>query len=226
MVMSPSAVLTLAEEVLIPGWQMERQRLDMIDKWYRWDPDKVRVPQHADQEEKYLQELAETPWLGLVVTTVAQQLVGELIRSGDGRDIKATWKAWQRNRMHSRQRAIHRAALAYGYAYTTVMPGDTGAVIRGYSPRDMYAVYQDPVEDEYPMYYLRVRGSHYIVVDEEAVHTLGMENGKLTYIQYELHGAGRGGAVHSAGEANKKNDFRPSAGAAPQLVEGSHRDRA
>jgi hypothetical protein len=190
MVMSPSAVLTLAEEVLIPGWQMERQRLDMIDKWYRWDPDKVRVPQHADQEEKYLQELAETPWLGLVVTTVAQQLVGELIRSGDGRDIKATWKAWQRNRMHSRQRAIHRAALAYGYAYTTVMPGDTGAVIRGYSPRDMYAVYQDPVEDEYPMYYLRVRGSHYIVVDEEAVHTLGMENGKLTYIQYELHGAG------------------------------------
>jgi hypothetical protein len=190
MVMNPADVLMLANNVLIPGWQLERQRLDLIDNWYRWDPDKVRVPAHADQEEKYLRDLAETPWLGLVVTTVAQQLVGELIRSGDGRDVDPIWKPWQRNRMPSRQRAIHRAALAYGYAYTTVMPGDTGAVIRGYSPRDMYAVYQDPVEDEYPMYYLRVRGSHYIVVDEEAVYTLGMENAGLTFIEYKLHNAG------------------------------------
>ncbi len=51
---------------------------------------------------------------------------------------------------------------AYGYSYTTVMPGvldaDAGtqgaAVIRGRSPRDMYAVFADPVEDEYPLYYL------------------------------------------------------------------------
>jgi hypothetical protein len=190
MVMSHSAVLALAKDVLIPGWQAERQKLDEIDAWYRWNPEKIRVPNHADQEEKYLADLAETPWLSLVVTTVAQQLVGELVRSTGGSDVKAVWQPWLRNRMPSRQRAIHRAALAYGYAYTTVMPGDTGAVIRGYSPRDMYAVYADPVEDEYPMYYLRVRGSHYVVVDEEAVYTLGMERGELTFIDYSLHNAG------------------------------------
>jgi len=188
--MNQSAVLALANDILIPGWQAERQKLDEIDQWYRWSPEKVRVPDHASKEEKYLRDLAETPWLNLVVTTVAQQLVGELVRSSQSANVDAVWLPWLRNRMPSRQRAIHRSALAYGYAYTTVMPGDSGAVIRGYSPRDMYAVYADPVEDEYPMYYLRVRGSHRIVVDEEAVYTLGLEDGKLKFIDYKLHNAG------------------------------------
>lgn len=190
MVMSRSAVVELARDSLIPAWQSERQRLDSIDAWYRWDPEKVRVPNHADQEEKYLRDLAETPWLGLVVTTVAQQLVAELLRSAE-RDTKALWLPWQRNRMQSRQRAIHRAALAYGYAYTTVTPGDTGAVIRGRSPRDMYAVYGDPVIDEYPLYYLISKGGGlFTVTDEEMVYTLGVENGKLTFITEDAHEAG------------------------------------
>ncbi|WIE54221.1 phage portal protein [Curtobacterium sp. MCBD17_003] len=196
--MKPADVVDLAQNVLIPKWQAERTRLDLIDRWYHWDPEKVRVPQQADLEEKYLRDLAETPWLTLVVTTVAQQLVAEAVRSTNGRALDAMWLPWQRNRMQSRQRALHRAALAYGYAYTTVLPGLVGtgasatsaAVIRGYSPRDMHAVYQDVVEDEYPMYYLRVRGDHRIVVDEEAVYTLGMEDGKLTFIQTEVHGLG------------------------------------
>lgn len=195
MVMSKSAVLTLAKDILIPGWQAERQKLDEIDKWYRFSPDKVRFPAHADQEEKYLADLAETPWLSLVVTTVAQQLVGELVRSARSSNVEAIWAPWLRNRMPSRQRAIHRAALGYGYAYGTAMPGDSGAVLRGYSPRDMYAVYADPVEDEYPMYYLRVRGDHYVVVDEEAVYTLGMERGELTFIDFKLHNVGVAPAI-------------------------------
>lgn len=190
MVMSRSAVVELARDSLIPAWQSERQRLNGIDAWYRWDPEKVRVPNHADQEEKYLRDLSETPWLGLVVTTVAQQLVAELLRSAE-RDTKALWLPWQRNRMQSRQRAIHRAALAYGYAYTTVTPGDTGAVIRGRSPRDMYAVYGDPVIDEYPLYYLISKGGGlFTITDEEMVYTLGVENGKLTFITEDAHGAG------------------------------------
>lgn len=194
--MSREAVLTLANDVLIPGWQAERQKLDTIDNWLRWSPEKVRVPQSADQEEKYLRDLAETPWLGLVVTTVAQQLVAELVRSnakgedGKSKDVDPIWQPWIRNRMASRQRAIHRAALGYGYAYTQVTPGDSGAVIRGYSPRDVYAVYADAVEDEYPMYYLRVRGDHRYIVDEETVHVLGIENGKLVYIEPRAHDVG------------------------------------
>ncbi|NOJ59750.1 phage portal protein [Arthrobacter sp. 260] len=193
--MRKNAVLELANDVLVPGWQQERQKLDRIDNWLRWTPEKVRVPTSADQEEKYLRDLAETPWLSLVVTTVAQQLVAELVRSAKSLNVDPVWEPWVRNRMPSRQRAIHRAALGYGYAYTTVMPGDTGSVIRGYSPRDMYAVYADPVEDEYPMYYLRVRGDHRYVVDEETVHVLGLEDGRLQYIEERSHGVGVAPAI-------------------------------
>jgi hypothetical protein len=190
MVMNRSDVIQLANDVLIPGWQLERLKLDEIDNWLRWSPTKVRMPSYADHEQRHLGDISETPWLGLVVTTVAQQLVGELVRSTARPDVDAVWMPWLRNRMHSRQRAIHRAALGYGYSYTQVLPGDVGAVIRGYSPRDVFAVYADPVEDEYPMYYMRVQGNHRYVVDEEVVHVLGIENGKLTYIEPRTHDVG------------------------------------
>ncbi len=63
-------------------------------------------------------------------------------------------------------------------------------MIRGYSPRDTYALYQDAVEDEYPMYFLRKRGSHWLVYDEEAVYVLGQESTGLTFIEHQVHGAG------------------------------------
>lgn len=195
MVMRQSAVLALANDVLIPGWQSEKQKLDLIDQWYRWDPEKVQIPNYADPEQKYLRDLSETPWGGLIVTTIAQQLSAELVRSTETDDVKQLWTPWLRNRMPSRQRAIHRSALAYGYAYTTCLPGDTGAVIRGFSPRNMYAVYQDPVIDEYPMYYLTVSGNSYVVVDEEATYTLVMQDGKLQFVTHDLHDVGVAPAV-------------------------------
>lgn len=190
MVMKRGGAVELVNDVLLPGMQTERTTLDRIDKWMRWDPEQVQVPRTAKEEKKLLAQLSETPWLMLVVNTLAQQLIAETIRSSETDDTDDLMRPWFRNRMQSRQRAIHHAALGYGYAYTTVMPGDTGAVIRGYSPRDMYAVYQDPVVDEYPAYALRKRGEHYLLIDEEAVYTLGMEDGKLIYITHEEHNVG------------------------------------
>ncbi|UXZ57082.1 phage portal protein [Curtobacterium sp. Arg-1] len=201
--MAPASVVELAQGTLIPGAQLEWQRLKTLDDWLRWSPEQVSLPNQANKEHKELRDISETPWLSLVVTTVAQQLVAESARSTTGRSLEAFWTPWQNNRMPSRQRAVHRAALGYGYAYTTVMPGvldaekgnQQAAVIRGRSPRDMYAVYQDPVEDEYPMYYLRKRGAHWIVVDEEAVYTLGQENTGLTFIDYQVHDVGVAPAI-------------------------------
>lgn len=191
MVMSNDAALKLVKDTMQPQMAAERARLDDIDKWMRWDPNEVQLPRTAAQEKKYLAKLSETPWLMLVVNTLAQQLIAETARSSEVDDVDALMRPWFRNRMPSRQRAIHHAACGYGYAYTTVMPGDTGAVIRGYSPRDMYAVYQDPVVDEYPMYALRKRGSHLILLDEEAQYTIGIEDsGELAFIEYEVHGVG------------------------------------
>ncbi|WP_323986213.1 phage portal protein [Microbacterium plantarum] len=197
--MKRDEVVELATEILIPGWQTEKQKLDLIDKWYRWEPGSLRdkIPSYADTEHRNLAKISETPMLALIVTTVSQQLVAESVRSSRSGDdvIETLMLPWRRNRMPSRQRAIYRAALAYGYSYATVMPGDTGAVIRGRSPRDLYAVYQDVVEDEYPMYYLLKRGDHMLVVDEEAVYTLGYDNGRVEYIDDQTHGAGVAPAI-------------------------------
>jgi len=190
MVMSQGDVVELATEVLLPKMDVERQSLDKIDKWMRWGPEEVQVPRTAKQEKRYLAKLSETPWLMLVVNTLAQQLIAETVRSSQSEDVGPMWGPWLRNRMHSRQRAIHHAALGYGYAYTTVLPGDSGAVIRGYSPREMFAVYQDPVVDEYPAYALRRRGDHYVLLDEVAAYTLGLERGRLVYITHDVHDVG------------------------------------
>lgn len=197
MVMKQGDVIELANDLLIPGWQQERQRLDVIDKWYRWEPDSLRdkIPNFATSEHKGLAKISETPMLSLVVTTVAQQLVAEAFRSSQGVSTERVTEPWLRNRMVSRQRAIYRAALAYGYSYATAMPGDSGSVLRGRSPRDMYAVYGDVVEDEYPMYYMLVKGDLKYIVDEEAVYTLGEEKSprggtSLTFIESQIHGVG------------------------------------
>lgn len=197
MVMSRSDVVELANDVLIPGWQEERRKLDLIDKWHRWEPDSLRdkIPTYADNEHRNLAKIAETPFLSLVVTTVAQQLVAEAFRSARTTDTTTLTAPWLRNRMPSRQRAIYRAALAYGYSYATAMPGDTGSVLRGRSPRDLYAVYGDVVEDEYPMYYLLAKGDHRYIVDEEAVYILGDDNGRLEYIEEWVHNVGVAPAV-------------------------------
>ncbi|MFF1540486.1 phage portal protein [Microbacterium sp. NPDC058269] len=195
--MKRSDVLELANDVLIPGWQEQRRRLDLIDKWHRWEPDALRdkIPNYATSEHRNLAKISETPFLSLVVTTVAQQLVAEAFRSARSVDTERISEPWLRNRMHSRQRAVYRAALSYGYAYVTAMPGDTGAVLQGRSPRDLYAVYGDVVEDEYPMYYLLAKGSHKYVVDEEAVYILGDDNGRLEFIEVRRHNAGVAPAV-------------------------------
>ena len=195
--MKRSDVLELANDVLIPGWQQQRRTLDLIDKWHRWEPDALRdkIPNYATSEHRNLAKISETPFLSLVVTTVAQQLVAEAFRSARSVDTERISEPWLRNRMHSRQRAVYRAALSYGYSYVTAMPGDTGAVLRGRSPRDLYAVYGDVVEDEYPMYYLLAKGSHKYVVDEEAVYILGDDNGRVDYIEERRHNAGVAPAV-------------------------------
>lgn len=204
MVMSQRAVLGLTNDVLLPGWRLERARLDIIDAWWRWKPEQVRLPARATKDHKDLRDLADSPWMRLLVTTLNQQLEAELCRTSrpepDEEAVARMWAPWQRNRMRSRQRAIHSGALAFGYAYTTVLPGDSGAVIRGRSPRDLYAVYEDPVVDEYPAYFVIVSGNRYTVVDEEATYTLIEQDGRVQYVEHEIHDVGVAPAVRYSNE--------------------------
>src|SRR5699024_1574708 len=106
---------------------------------------------------------------------------------------------WKANDFDARQVAVHRASLADGYAFTTVLPGsnDDGsrAVLRGVSPRAMYAVYQDPVEDDWPMFAVRAFGQprgcqHWRVYGADAVQFVSVEDGKNRYREWQEHGTG------------------------------------
>lgn len=205
--MKGADVLELAQDRLIPLFNTEKSKLDRVDQWYRWDPERPTLPRHADPELKYLLDLARTPWLGLVVTTVAQMLYLERVYSATrGPDsVDPFWEPWRRNDLKTRQIAIHRAALAYGLAYTTVLPGDSGAVVTGVSPRQMLAVYADPAEDEFPMYAIRqipqVTSTLWRVLDEEQVYYLGQDQGgRLEFIEARTHDMGVCPAVRYANQ--------------------------
>lgn len=198
--LNQSAVIELVRERLCPQWRSERNRLEEIDAWYRWEHKPLTLPRNASAEHKWLADLARTPWLSLVVTTVAQAMYVDGYRSPELRENAGPWETWQRNDFDTRQTAIHRSALAYGLAYVTVMPGrdDNGprSVLRGVSPRKMLAVYQDPAEDDWPMYALRgdAQGDKWMfrLYDEEAVYFVssGSDGTDFEFIESRIHGTG------------------------------------
>lgn len=144
-------------DVLWPGYQREKVRLDRIDKWWRWEHPEPAMPRERTQEFKELAAKSPTPWLDLVVTMVAQGLEVGGYRSAS----ETGWKAWQGNGLDGRQTALYRSAEAYGAAYGAVGPGQVAgesmAVIQFWSPRQAYAVFDDPAVDEWPMVAMRVR---------------------------------------------------------------------
>lgn len=194
--LSRADALELVQDRLFPALLRERERLDQIDLWYRWPHEDVRIPRGATPELRSLLQLAKTPWLGLVVTTVAQALFVDGYRTPAG-PAEGPWRRWQANDLDGRQVAVHRAALAYGQCYATALPGemsngDPSTVLRGVSPRKMLAFYDDPAEDDWPTLALRAErhGGSMRLYDDEAVHMLGAEQGKLVYIEERRHDVG------------------------------------
>lgn len=206
MAMSQNEVRSLVGDLLMPAFLKEKERLDRIDNWYRWNHDSPHQPRHSTNEYKELSARAQTPWLGLVVTSVAQALYVEGYRNTTSRDDSPAWNyAWQANGMDRRQIAVHRAALAYGLSYETVLPGENQLgermpVIRGHSPRRMIAVYDDPAGDDWPHFAMQAEpakvsgavGYALRVYDEKDVYFLTVDSGgtSIEYIEDREHGVG------------------------------------
>lgn len=204
--MSKGDVTELVKERLFPAFRTERDKLDRIDRWLRWEHDKPHAPRQSTKEYKDLADRAQTPWLQLVVTSVAQNLYVLGYRADDAADDAPPWDDWQANGMDARQVPIHRAALGYGASYVTVLPGedeltgDAVPAIRGYSPRRMMAFYREPEHDEWPLYALRadpqkVEGNEGYAVrlyDDERVwqFTTDSSGTDLTYVTFEEHSLG------------------------------------
>ncbi len=205
MTLSQTDIVELTTDTLLPAFLAERRRLDTIDLWYRWAHEDLVIPNGATREMKALLQLARTPWLGLVVTGVAQSMYVDGYRTPEAKDDAAPWMLFRRNGLQSRQSAIHRAMLAYGRSYGTSLPGkdpvtdEDTVVMRGYSPRNMLAFWGDPVVDEYPMYSIRgiAQGDHWLleVLDGDAKYHLTTEvpsgsGEQVRYLDDQIHDAG------------------------------------
>lgn len=183
-------------KTMFPLWEQDKAELDAIDGWYRGKNDKPTMPRQSTREYRELQERSYTPWLRLVVTSVAQTLYVEGYRHHEATEDAAPWATWQANGLDGRQMAVHRGALAHGQAFVTVTPGTGAPVMRGVSARKMIAQYADSAEDEWPMYALRVEasGSDYMIrlYDEEQVYYLSTKGtgSPVEFIESRVHGVG------------------------------------
>lgn len=200
MPMRQSSLIELTRDRLIPLLTAEKNRTAELDPWLRRDGKSPDLPRRATKEHRNLADIAGSPLLGTVITTMAQGLVADGFKSPDERDDAEVWATWQANDFDTRQSAVHRAALGYGLSYVMVTPGQDAegprSVMRGVSPRKMVAVYADPAEDDWPIYAIRedIQGASRLlrVIDEEAVYYLGTGAGYdgLEFIEYREHGAG------------------------------------
>lgn len=199
--LTKSDLASLVKDQMIPDWRNERDRLDRIDRWYRWDPEEIQLPRQATPELRALRNLSRVPWLGLVVTSTAQCMYVDGFRSAldepssdrdgveDGQvpEPVGPYRVWLANAMDQKQVALHRAMLAYGYAFATCLPGEDFLgrpmpVLRGVSPRKMWAVWEDPADDDWPRYAMQVlrsneSGHRVKVFDEVNVYTLTVPSG-------------------------------------------------
>lgn len=139
---------------LVKVREAESDRLDRIYRYLKNKVCRIYIPRSATAEYRELVHQSRINVMPLIIGAVAQNLFADGYRPARASDNAPAWEDWQRNRMDLRQGGLYRAALAYGVAYAAVLPGDPAPVILPYSPRQCTAVYEDPINDEWPIYAL------------------------------------------------------------------------
>jgi hypothetical protein len=158
---------------------VERFKLDRVRQyWKGQQPLPAVIPSAAPREVREMAHIARVNVCDIVVDTMAQSLFVDGFRVGRAEGNVPGWSTWQRNRFDRRQTGVHRAALAYGAAYTVVLPGDPLPVIRGVSPRSMTAVYGE--DADWPMWALERTGADtFRLYDDEAVYFFDQNGARL-----------------------------------------------
>lgn len=160
MALTPAQAVPTAMKLLSMR-EDEQPRLEKIAAYVRGQQASVYVPRGARQEYRWLIRRAKVNILPLVVTVPAQNLFVDGYRPERSDENAKAWEYWQANRMDRGQHGLHRAVVKYGLAYVVGLPGKLGdeqmPVITPKSPRRLTAAYNDPVEDEWPVYAIEVK---------------------------------------------------------------------
>lgn len=201
------ALLKYLNSELFPAFDQERQRIRKLESWGNGRQPEVR-PLKRNTERAILQRLARSPWIPLMVSTFAQQMVVDGYRREGDRENREAWETWLFNDMPSQQLSINRATMVAGYSYLRVTDGirtDSGlvvpddepggermAVMRGVSPARCFALYADPFGDEYPEYVLEKRfdGTWRFWFNGEGYHVLSWDGSKFKITETREHDYG------------------------------------
>jgi hypothetical protein len=158
--LNEAQVIRIAQNVMEMR-SKEYHRLHRISRYMRGHHDSVYVPHGAKTEYKWLLERSVVNYLPLVVSVISENLHvdGYLSMNPEGEPGKpaSPWQIFVANRLVSKQHGLHRSVAKYGVAYTVVLPGDPQPVIRPVSPRKLTALYDDDVDDEWPVYAVEER---------------------------------------------------------------------
>jgi len=152
----------------------ECRRLDEIRRYVRGEVIRVFRPRRHTRDYAELVDMARTNVIPLVVSTFAENLAVTGFKPAKAPEMSPAWdRDWQTNRMDARQSALWRTAIEYGLSYASVLPGRIDdqrlGLISLWSPRQCTAVYDDPIGDEWPVYFITVRK--------------GWDAGKRRYVQ-------------------------------------------
>ncbi|MFD7101924.1 phage portal protein [Streptomyces celluloflavus] len=185
----------------LAGLEHDRQTLDRIDRYIRGEHAGPYMPRTANQEYKLLAKRCVSNFLPMVVAAPAQALSVEgYHRSGSSTDAPEWHAGWQANGLDARQAAVYRAAITYGHAYVVTLPKQAAPnrpAVRGVSARCMWAAYEDPSSDEWPLYALelpRLPGSKGMVkgwfYDDKGVYEATADEESVTLDAGRAHGLG------------------------------------
>lgn len=149
------------QEKVMPVFQKEQARLQKLEAW---GTGKQPIPKARKRnlEKEVLQRFSRNPFIPLMISTFAQQMIVDGFRRDGETENQEAWGSWNDNNMPAQQFTLNRAVLMYGYAYEKVVNGKTAdeaakAVMRVVDPQNAFAIYTDPYGDEYPRYLLEKR---------------------------------------------------------------------
>jgi hypothetical protein len=188
------------QDVIKPAMQRERMRLQPFQKWM----DGAQMPdykvQGREDEKRVLLRLSKAPWLGLAVSVFSQSLFVDGYRASGSRTNAPVWDTWTSNGWEAQQSAIHRDAIGFGYSYARALPGIdplTGqdrTMLRGVSPLRGFSLFDDPVADAYPLWFLEILPDCKTLrwYDNEVYRDFipGEDAGDLKLVQVVEHNAG------------------------------------
>ncbi len=163
--LDPDEVLDIAREM----WDqhlLEQPGHDRVYEFLHGRRGRPGVPEGATEEIKEIARLSVKNVLRPIVKTYVAGLGVVGFRSPAATENEPIWDLWQRQRMDARQAEIYRPAISYGVSYVASVPpvADAEPVFRPRSPRQIYAVYEDPQVDLWPRFGLETWLDPYALV--------------------------------------------------------------